>query len=270
MSVAAAPAPGSVERWAYDYVLSTSLAEKLAPPPPPARWEDAPPARRLGAPGRPAELSVQARSAKTPGPVALRDRSRRAALFHTFLHHELQAAELMAWALLAFPGTEIAFRRGLVAILLDEARHMQAYAGHIVALGHRFGDFPVRDWFWQRVPAARTPAQFVAVMGMGLEGGNLDHADRFSLLLREAGDDAGAAIEDRIGEEEIGHVRFAVRWFERWTGSADFATWASHLPAPLSPLLMRGHPVARAARLRAGLPERFVEELERWSPSPGS
>lgn len=53
------------------------------------------------------------------------------------------------------------------------------------------------------------------------------------------GDEHGAAIQERIGAEEIPHVRFALRWFERFTGEATLA-WAAHLPPPLSPLLMRG------------------------------
>ncbi|HEU4411119.1 MAG TPA: hypothetical protein VFS43_38055, partial [Polyangiaceae bacterium] len=51
------PPPGTVERWAYDFVTSTDLAHKLAPPPPPEAWQPpGAPARRLAAPGRPARL----------------------------------------------------------------------------------------------------------------------------------------------------------------------------------------------------------------------
>ncbi|MGK3966332.1 DUF455 family protein [Sorangium sp. So ce118] len=215
-----APPPGTVERWAWDYILSTDLEHKLAPPPVPSAWEsDAapPPPRRIERPGRPAELRISARAQKSPGPEALRNPARRAQLFHAFLHHELQAAELMAWALLAFPETPRAFRGGLVRIALDEVRHMQLYARYLAALGHRFGEFPVRDWFWSRVPSAASPAQFVAVMGMGLEGGNLDHTARFAERFRAIGDVEGAALTERVCAEEIPHVRFGVRWFRRFT-----------------------------------------------------
>src|SRR5678815_2871394 len=143
-------------------------------------------------------------------------------------HHELQAAELMAWAVLAFPRTPPPFRRGLLKILGDELRHMQAYGPYLEALGFRYGDFPVRDWFWERVPRSPTAAHFVAVLGLGFEGGNLDHAERFAERFAAIDDPIGAALLRTVGDEEIGHVRFAVRWFERFTGSVDFRTWAEH------------------------------------------
>ncbi|WP_437624522.1 ferritin-like domain-containing protein [Sorangium sp. So ce1151] len=279
-----APPPGTVERWAWDYVLSTDLEHKLAPPSVPSAWEsDAapPPARRIERPGRPAALRISARAQKSPGPEALRNPARRAQLFHAFLHHELQAAELMAWAVLAFPETPRAFRGGLVRIALDEVRHMQLYARYLAALGHRFGEFPVRDWFWSRVPAAASPAQFVAVMGMGLEGGNLDHTARFAERFRAIGDVEGAALTERVCAEEIPHVRFGVRWFRRFTqdpsegsppgGPIDFETWVRHIPPPLSPLLMRGEPMNRRDRSRSGLTEPFLDALASWTErAPGS
>jgi uncharacterized ferritin-like protein (DUF455 family) len=264
----APPPEGTVERWAFDYVLSVDLAHKLAPPPPPDAWEAPPVARRLTAPGRPPELRVVRRAPKAPGPDAIRAPARRAELVHTFLHHELQAAELFAWAILAYADAPPAFRRGLVGIFRDEIRHMALYAEHLARLGARFGDHPVRDWFWSRVPSAATPAHFCAVVGMGVEGGNLDHAKRFAERLRAVGDEEGARIEETIGEEEIPHVRFGLRWFRELTGTDDFATWRAHLPAPLSPMLMRGTPIERAERRRAGFSDAFLDELERFAPEP--
>lgn len=272
-----APPPGTVERWAWDYILSVDINTKVSPPPPPSRWESAPPARRLSRPGRPPELVLSLHSMKTPGREALRAPARRAQLVHTFLHHELQAAELMAWAILAFPSTPRAFRGGLLHILFDEVRHMGLYRDYLSQLGHTFGEFPVRDWFWERVPMAPSPAHFVAVLGVGFEGANLDHTARFAERFRAVGDDLGAAIQERVGAEEIPHVRFALRWFSRWTrgvaasepkSPVDFMTWAKHLPPPLSPLLMKGRPLNAEARLRSGLSDAFLSELERWSERP--
>jgi uncharacterized ferritin-like protein (DUF455 family) len=255
------PPPGTVERWAYDYVATDALAHKLAPPPVPDTWEDAPPARRVDRPGRPAELVVVAKAPKRPGPEALRDPLRRAERVHTFLHHELQAAELMAFALLAFPDTPRAWKRGLVGVLLDEVRHMADYARHLDALGSRVGAFPVRDWFWQRVPAARSPVEFAAVMGMGFEAGNLDHTARFAERFRAIGDEEGARIQEKVCFEEIPHVRFALAWFERWTGGRDYDAWRRCLPPPLSPLVMKGDPLNWDDRAKAGFPEVFSREV---------
>jgi len=255
------PEQGSVERWAWDYILTTSLAHKLAPPPPPDAWQSSAVARRLSAPGRPPELRVVVKAKKTRGLSAPLGRARA---LHTFVHHELQAAELMMWALLAFPEAPLEYKEGLVRIALDETRHMRMFEKEIIRLGHIIGDFPVRDWFWERVVACRDPASFVAVMGLGLESANLEHAATFAQKFREAGDEESARVQEIVGLEEIAHVRFGVKWFTELTGGLDFATWSKALPAPLSPLLMRGRPLQRQARLRAGQPAHFIDELEQW------
>ncbi len=174
----------------------------------------------------------------------------------------------MCWALLAFPDTPREFREGLLRVALDETRHMRMYAARIEALGHRVGEFPVRDWFWQRIPTCKDPASFVAVMGLGLESANLEHAATFTAKFRAAGDEESARVQELVGLEEIAHVRFGVRWFEHFTrtGALDFETWKRSLPEPLTPLLMRAHPLARAARRKAGQPEAFLDALEAWEP----
>jgi uncharacterized ferritin-like protein (DUF455 family) len=263
------PPRGTVERWAWDYVLAASLEAKLSPPPVPDAWEaEIAPARRLEAPGRPPELRVVAKAGKTRGLAAP---SGRARALHTFFHHELQAAELMAWAVLAFPATPREFRAGLVRIALDEIRHMHLYAGHIARLGAHLGEFPVRDWFWEAVPRCADPAAFVATMGLGVESANLEHTASFAARFRAAGDEEGARVQERIGREEIGHARFAAHWFATFRAGLDFDTWRRALPPPLSPMLMRGWPLHREARRSAGQSERFLDELEAWQPdSPGS
>jgi uncharacterized ferritin-like protein (DUF455 family) len=265
----AAPPAGTVGRWAWDYVCCDDLEGKLRPPPLPETWEpETAPIRRLEAPGRPPELRVVSKAIKTRGLAAP---SGRARALHTFFHHELQAAELMAWAVLAFPGTPREFRRGLARIAQDEIRHMHLYAGHIERLGFGIGQFPVRDWFWERVPLCADAASFVATMGLGVESANLEHATSFATRFREVGDEEGARIQERVCSEEIGHVRFGVTWFRIFRSILDFETWRLALPAPLSPMLMRGKPLYREARLRAGQSETFLDELEAWQPvSPGS
>jgi uncharacterized ferritin-like protein (DUF455 family) len=264
VNVTLVPEAGTVERWAWDYVSTQDLAHKLDPIEPPSCWETLPVPRRITAPGRPPELQRLDKAPKRVGRSALQNPRRRAQLFHTFLHHEMQAAELMAWAILAFPGTPRAFRRGLLGICREELRHLRAYHEHLRTLGAAAADFPVRDWFWIRVPQARTPAEFVAVMGLGLEGGNLDHAERYAEWFAAAGDDRAARILQSVGADEVRHVRFAARWFRRFTGSLDFEAWLSHLPAPLTPRMLRGHALNRRDRLRAGMNAAFLDRLAEW------
>lgn len=265
------PPAGTTERWAWDYVLTTDLPWKVSPPAVPLLGEATPPSRRLGVPGRPAALQVVARAPKLrTSAAALREPTARGRLLHTLWHHELQAAELMAWAYLAFPEAPPPFRRGLLAILADEVRHMALYAARLEAVGACLGAYPVRDWFWERVPSAPTPAHFVAIMGMGLEGGNLDHAPRFAAVLGEAGDHESAAVAARVADEEAPHVAFALHWFRAFTGGQDFDVWRAHLPSPLTPALLRGHVIAEEARTRAGFSAPFLARLAQATFSPPS
>lgn len=187
---------------------------------------------------------------------------RRAELLHTFLHHELQAAELMAWALLAFADAPRAFRSGLLRVCRDEIRHVGVYRAEIERLGARVGDFGVRDWFWQRVPACRIAVEFVALFGIGLEGANLDHAERYVEWFAAAGDPDAARAQALVGREEVEHVRFAVRWFREWTGGVDFDAWTARLPAPVSAAMLRGRDMNRRDRVRAGLSEEFLARFD--------
>lgn len=257
-----------IEAWAERYICSTELSHKLAPPAPPKVFRAAATPLRVSEPGRPPELRAARRGERTPKQEALEAPHYRARTLHAFWHHELQAAELMCWAILAFPETEPEFRRGLLGICLDEIRHMNLYAEHIRALGSRLGDFGVRDWFWKRVPSCASALEFVAVMGMGLEAANLEHAPNFAARFRLAGDETGALIQERIAAEEVAHVGFATRWFGRWTGGCDFDRWASHLPPPLSPWVMHGQPLADEARRRAGMSEAFLRQLAAYVPEP--
>ncbi len=258
------PKPGTLEHWLWQYLTTTDSNWKLNPPEASGVWEDAPPRRCLESPGRPPEWNIVQKAPKTIRKGACVREEARVRLMHTFLHHELQAAELMAWAALSFPDTPLAFRRGLLKICQDEIRHMKLYQDYMQARGVSFGDHPIRDWFWSRVPKAKTPAEFVATMGIGLEGGNLDHSDRYVSWFEEVGDDEGAAMLRVVRDEEVGHVRFAAMWFTRFTGGLSFQEWAESLPKPLSPLLMKGRPMNRADRLKAGLAPEFLDLLEAY------
>jgi uncharacterized ferritin-like protein (DUF455 family) len=258
----------TIERFCAEFIRSSCAEQKLAPAAPPdsraeASWESEPVALRIEIPGRPAGWRVVSRSPSAPRPDALRSREARARLLHTFVHHELQAAELFAWAVLAFPRTPREFRAGLVRLCKEELAHLALYRGLLRRDGHEFGDFPVRDWFWQRVPSCATPEAFVALQGLGLEGANLEHSRRYAEAFRAAGDDEGASVLEKVERDEVGHVAFAARWFEHFTDAPlDYDRWRSALPSPLTPAVLQGRPLNRRARQSAGLDDAFLARLE--------
>lgn len=253
----------SVEEWAKAFIESRELSQKRVPGKPPLVWERCPVSCDLS-PGRPPELEVTRRLPESAKLSALREPLARAQLMHQFWHHELQAAELMAWALLRFPQAPQEFRTGLLGILSDELRHMGMYEAYLVERGFSLGQFPVRDWIWARVEGCVTPLEFVALLGMGFEGANLDHAARYAERFRALDDDAAAAIQEQVGLEEVAHVRFAVRWYKFWAGELEFSTWRQELPEDLGPLQVRGKKLSREARGKAGMSEDFLEQLSAW------
>jgi len=116
---------------ALQVLTAEDLETKLAPPalPVEALTDDSPgrPLRAAG-PGRPPELRIEER-VKIPAIDGLADPAQRPRILHGLANHELQAAELFAWALLAFPAAPPPFRRGLAAILVEEQRHTRMYRG---------------------------------------------------------------------------------------------------------------------------------------------
>ncbi|HEY0552924.1 MAG TPA: DUF455 family protein, partial [Thermoanaerobaculia bacterium] len=131
-----------IRDFAQRLVTTEDLAVKLAPAPA-GLTDDAPgPAIRFERPGRPPGLEFQ-RRIEVPSIEGMPDLAQRPRILHALANHELQAAELFAWALLAFPEAPGDFRRGLLRILDDEQRHTRMYIARVEDAGARFGDFPV-------------------------------------------------------------------------------------------------------------------------------
>lgn len=258
----------SARDYAYAIVTSETLAGKLVPPPEALVLTDGGPALRLAAPGRPANLGiVEGRSAKVPPLAGMRDPSQRARILHALANHELQAIELFAWAVLAFPDAPIAFRRGLVAILADEQRHLGLYAERLVAHGIAFGDLPVTGHFWNKLDHLATPLSFVCAMGLTFENANLDFAGEYAAAARACGDLATADALDRVHEDEIAHVHFGYVWLRRLSSDDDaWRAYNANVQFPLGPRRARGATFDREARRRAGFDEAFIEGLAASDP----
>ena len=258
----------TVREYAERIVTSASLDDKLAPPADDMIIEDAGAPLRLAAPGRPPQLAlVPGRSARVPPLAGMRDPAQRARILHALANHELQAIEVFAWALLAFPDAPLAFRRGLVAILADEQRHFRLYEARLHAHGTHFGAHPVTGHFWNKLDHMRTPTELVCVMGLTFEAANLDFAGDYAAAARTHGDHATADALDQVHADEIRHVHFGYTWLKRFAG--DVAPWQAYLAnvrEPLGPRRARGARMDRDARRRAGFDEAFIAELDAIEP----
>jgi uncharacterized ferritin-like protein (DUF455 family) len=257
---------------ASDYALSivegTTLAAKLVPPPAELDLEGGVVSHVPLAPGRPKELViVPGKQARVPPIAGMADPAQRARIIHALANHELQAIELFAWALLAYPDAPLAFRRGLVAILADEQRHLELYRCRLAAHGAAFGDFPVTGHFWNKLDHLVGPLEFVCAMGLTFENANLDFAGDYATAARAAGDTATAEVLDRVHTDEIAHVHFAWIWLAKLSDGDDDAwtRYLAHVKPPLGPHRARGARLDREARRRAGLDEHFIDMLEATS-----
>ncbi len=255
-----------VRAFAASIVLSPALAAKLAPAPADLSDDDPRPPSVPGAPGRPPELAIRPgrEVRRLPSLVGMRDPRQRARILHALANHELQATELFAWALLAFPDAPPEFRRGLLRILADEQRHTRMYLSRVEALGRRFGDFPVTGYFWNKVPLLTTPLRFVCAMSLTFENANLDHTVEFAAAARAAGDMATAAVIDRVQADEVRHVAFGWTWLARWKppDQTMWEAWRANVAPPLSPALARGRTFHPEGREAAGLDPEFIRRLE--------
>jgi len=256
----------TLREFAERVVLSREIEEKLAPPPRDLaefdhdRGDGAAP----GAPGRPEELDIRpARAARVPPLSGWPDVAQRRRIIHALANHELQATELFARALLAFPEAPAELRRDWLGVLREEQVHTRLHIGRLEALGGRFGERPVSGLFWRRVAGARTPVEFICAMSLTFENANLDHAPAVAAAARHHGDETTARILDRIAADEIGHVALGRRWLARLAspGESLWSSYRRHLLAPLHPGRARGGEFLPAARREAGLDEEFIAGL---------
>ncbi len=267
----------AIRDYARRIVECDTLAGKLEPPPEVLDVADAGPALRLTAPGRPRELAIaSSRDVRVPPIAGMRDPAQRARILHALANHELQAIELFAWALLAFPDAPAAFRRGLVAVLADEQRHLELYRARLAAIarprspapGYAFGDFAVTGHFWNKLDHLDTPLAFVCAMGLTFENANLDFAGEYARAARACGDDATAAALDQVHVDEIRHVHFAYVWLRRLGGDGDpWRTYLEQVRPPLGPARARGASFDCDARTRAGLDDAFIDALAAIAPT---
>jgi uncharacterized ferritin-like protein (DUF455 family) len=209
---------------------------------------------------------------RVPRPMAWQDPRQRVRILHALANHELQAAELFAWALLAFPDAPSVLRRGWLRILGDEQRHCGLYLERLAAHGARFGDFGVSGHFWSHVDEMTTPLRFVCAMGMTFENANLDFTDDYITAARAADDEESAQVLAIVHSDEVRHVQFAWEWLVQLkpAGMSAWDAYVENVSVTHGPPRARGARFDRESRLRAGFDAEFIARLEASQPErPG-
>lgn len=255
--------------FARQVLLSDVLEEKLRRPATPLTDTDRGPAMRVQQPARPAELQFAERrtAPRMPKGQAFSDPHKRAIAHHIMANHELQAVEVMAMVLLAFPDAPDAFRVGVADIMLDEQRHTRLHANRSDELGVPFGSLPVNSYIWTKALEYSSVLEYVAGLPLVFEGANLDHTIEFEQYFLKHGDTRGAAIMKAIHTDEIRHVRFGIEWLRRLkpAGVTDFDAWQNALHWPVRPGHARGDCFQRTARESAGLDSDFIDHILAWT-----
>ncbi len=261
-----------LRKFAETILLSPDVSVKVAPPAAPLQDEQPGTPRRISEPARPPHLRFAARrtAPAMPKAAALRDPQRRAVAHHIMANHELQALEVMAMVVLAFPEAPREFRQGLGRIMLDEQRHTRLHVQRAAELGLAFGDLPVNGYIWSRSADCSSVLDYICSLPLVFECGNLDHTVEFEQYFRDAGDRRSAAIMRAIHRDEIRHVEFGITWLRRLKpdDADEFTVFADHLKWPLRPSRARGREFLAEPRRQAGLSEDFIRRLRTWSDDP--
>lgn len=254
--------------FAEQVLLSDSLAIKVRRPE--TALTDVRPGDpvRIAMPVRPENLPFAKRrtAPPMPKPPSFSDPAKRAIAHHIMANHELQALEVMAMILLAFPEAPTEFRQGLAVIMFDEQRHTKMHSQRCSELGLTFGDLPVNGYIWTKATEYQSVLEYVAGLPLVFEGANLDHTIEFEHYFRQHNDRRSAAIMRAIHKEEIRHVEFGMEWLRKLKDPAlsDFDAWQQALKWPIRPSTAKGDTLQKEARLEAGMTAEFVERLETW------
>jgi uncharacterized ferritin-like protein (DUF455 family) len=253
-----------LREWAIRILSADTLEEKLFCP---DQLTDDHPGAPLffNEPTRPAGMGFHKRTREQKLPPFQLHGSveNRATCLHRFAGHELLAVEIMAHALTAFPNAPKAFRKGVAHTLKEEQGHVQMYRKRMQALGIEFGDLPLFKHFWNQVPYLTCPLRYVSVMSLTFEMANLDFAPLYGRSFAHFGDTESAALMAQILHDEINHVAFGWRWFNRLKGEGDaWANWVESIQPKLAPKRAKGFVLMEENRKQAGIPDHWIAKLK--------
>lgn len=204
----------------------------------------------------------------SPGKMPKRSLTSRqglAAFFHALTHIEFVAVYL-AWDMVyRFRNLPEAFYRDWLAVACEEAEHFVLLRAHLRKLGCDYGDFPAHGGLWDhaRDTAGDLPAR-LALVPRCTEARGLDVTPAMIKKFRNAGDEASAALLERILADEVGHVRKGSYWFKQVCGQRGAE------PEALYRQILLGYykgskpkgPFNREMRIMAGFSEAELDWLE--------
>jgi uncharacterized ferritin-like protein (DUF455 family) len=256
--------------FADQVLLSSNLEEKLRTPRGSFTDESPGPAVRVAEPARSATLRFCGRkqAPQMPRLTLFRDPVKRAVAHHIMANHELQALEVMAFVMRAFPDAPTDFRIGLARVMIDEQRHTRLHVERAGQLGFEFGSLPVNGYFWKNAQAYTSVLDYLAGLPLTFEQGNLDHTLEFAAAFDSVGDERGADIMRAIHRDEIRHVAFGIEWLRRLkpANASDWDVYAAHLHWPIRPAKGRGREFCTEARAEAGLDPAFIANMAATDP----
>ncbi|PLZ02747.1 DUF455 domain-containing protein [Burkholderia sp. WAC0059] len=138
----------------------------------------------------------------------------RAVLLHALAHIEFNAINLALDALWRFPDMPESFYGDWLKVAVEEAHHFSLLQARLADYGYAYGDFPAHDGLWDMCERTRDDVLArMALVPRTLEARGLDASPPIRARLKQAGDDASAAVLDVILRDEVGHVRIGNRWF---------------------------------------------------------
>ncbi|MDV7339418.1 ferritin-like domain-containing protein [Terasakiella sp. A23] len=140
----------------------------------------------------------------------------RIALIHAIAHIELNAIDL-AWDIMVrfqYEDLPKEFYDDWVRVAYDEAVHFELLNDRLSDFGATYGDFPAHNGLWDAAYQSKDDIMMrCALVPMVLEPRGLDTTPPTVDRLRRMEDHKTADIMERIGFEEIAHVRAGTHWF---------------------------------------------------------
>ncbi|WP_127716509.1 DUF455 family protein [Halobacteriovorax sp. HLS] len=258
----------NIDEYAKNILFSKDLDDKLQSPSIVTSCDDFEVRERPSFPARADNMKFRKEQTKFPKAGSLHIPEKRAITLHFFANHELLAIEMMAAAILCLPNRneeDLKAKKGLLATIADEQKHFLLYKKRMESLGLGFGEVSLNSFFWNQYTKAQTLDDFFSIVSLTFEGANLDFANFYSGVFEDIEDFETKKIVDIVYEDEISHVAYGRNWLNKWKG--DKSLWEYyllHLPENLSPARAKGMQFDHSSRIRAGLDNDFISNVEAY------